>query len=112
MFEKRSYDGSWPFGNFARGQYGAILADPANRFKTWSGATAVTARGSKTKPAMIHYCTMTSAEILALPVAELAAPNCVLFLWGSWPMLQNSLATIDAWGPETTPSRSDSSVLT
>jgi N6-adenosine-specific RNA methylase IME4 len=98
MHFKRSYDVSWPFGNLQRGKYAAILADPANRFKTWGGATAVTARGSKTKPATIHYCTMTSSEILALPVAELAAPNCVLFLWGSWPMLQNSLATIDAWG--------------
>jgi hypothetical protein len=84
MLDTRSYDDvSWPFGDLPRGQYGAILADPANRFKTWGGATAVTARGSRTNPATIHYRTMTSAEILTLPVAELAAPNCVLFLWGS-----------------------------
>ena len=43
---------------------------------------------------------MREDELNALPVAELAAPNCVLFLWTCWPVLQWSLRTIAAWGFE------------
>ena len=40
---------------------------------------------------------MTYAEIAALPVGDLAAPDCALFLWVSWPMLGDALALIEAW---------------
>jgi N6-adenosine-specific RNA methylase IME4 len=31
-------------------------------------------------------------------VRNLAAKDCVLFLWVVWPMLEHGLKTIDAWG--------------
>ena len=34
----------------------------------------------------------------ALPVAELAADDCVLFLWTTWPEMQEALELIPAWG--------------
>jgi N6-adenosine-specific RNA methylase IME4 len=43
---------------------------------------------------------MREAELSALPVGDLAADDCVLFLWTCWPVLEWSLRTISAWGFE------------
>ena len=40
---------------------------------------------------------MTTDEIEALPVSDLAAPDCVLFMWIVWPMLKDALALIERW---------------
>jgi len=32
-----------------------------------------------------------------MPVAELAAESCVLFLWGCWPMLKGAIEVMDGW---------------
>jgi N6-adenosine-specific RNA methylase IME4 len=50
-----------------------------------------------------HYPTMSTAEICNLHVggvhvSKLAAENCGLFLWATWPMLAEALQVIDAWG--------------
>ena len=84
-----------PFGNLRGKYYRAILVDAPTRFETWGGATAVAARGSKTKPKTTHYRTMTTAEIKALPVTALAADDCVLFLWCTWPTIKDSFAIIE-----------------
>jgi hypothetical protein len=39
-------------------------------------------------------------DIQRMPVADLAAPDCVLFMWATWPMLPEALDTIAAWGFE------------
>lgn len=82
------------------GGYRAILADPPWRFNTWNKTEVVQARASKTtvKSASVHYQTMPIAEIKALPVAEVCAPDCALFVWTCWPMLTDSLELIEAWG--------------
>jgi N6-adenosine-specific RNA methylase IME4 len=91
-----------PFANLPRNHFGAILADPAWRFKTWNKASAVQKRGSKSTylPATAHYNTMTAEDICALPVPSLTADNCALFLWTSWPMLKEAFQVIEAWGFE------------
>ena len=47
-----------------------------------------------------HYPLMTIEAIKALPVAELADQDCVLFLWVVDTQLQDALDTIKAWGFE------------
>lgn len=37
-------------------------------------------------------------EICALPVADLAARHCALFLWTTGPNLRQAFAVMDAWG--------------
>ena len=37
-------------------------------------------------------------EICALPIADIAAKDCVLFLWATFPQLKEALQVIDAWG--------------
>lgn len=81
-----------------RDDYGLIYVDAPLRFKTYNNATTVAARATKTKPATIHYHTMSTPDIMALPVPNLAAKNCVLLLWSSSPFLQISLEIIKRWG--------------
>jgi N6-adenosine-specific RNA methylase IME4 len=90
-----------PFANLPRGHYGAILADPPWRFATWNKATAIKrGHGGTNVSASVHYNTMASDEIAALPVADLAAGNACLFMWISWPMLPDAMKLINSWGFE------------
>ncbi len=84
---------TWPFGDLKRGHYGAILADPPWHFEVYS----LDRTGRCRHPSM-HYDTMPIEEIYALPVEELAAPDCVLFVWVIWPMLEQGLQSIERWG--------------
>ena len=45
-----------------------------------------------------HYSTMSLEDICNLPVKDIAADNCVLFLWATYPMLKEALKVIEAWG--------------
>lgn len=81
-----------PFANLPRGHFKAIYADPAWSFRVWSKDTG------QGRSAESHYGTMSMDEIAALPVAELAADDCVLFMWACWPSLPEALAIIEAWG--------------
>jgi N6-adenosine-specific RNA methylase IME4 len=70
------------------GQYGVIYADPP-----WSYAD----KGCNGN-ASDHYSLMTAKDIAALPVNQLAAKDCVLFMWGTYPLLKEALAVIEGWG--------------
>ena len=72
--------------------YGAILVDPPWHFKVWDEET-----GSD-RSARKHYGTMGLADIAAIPVHKMAAPNCVLFMWICWPLLPEALQLINLWG--------------
>jgi N6-adenosine-specific RNA methylase IME4 len=74
------------------GPFDMIMADPPWTFKTRS-AKGVTAKGAGGQ-----YRTMTLTEISALPVADLAAPDCLLWLWATNPMLPDALRVLEAWG--------------
>ena len=86
-------------------RYGAILADPPWRFETWSAAgrdrcpDAPASRNEQrqNRPER-HYATMGLTEIMAMPVEEMAANDCVLFLWTVDPMLPRALEVGAAWG--------------
>ncbi len=50
-----------------------------------------------------HYGTMTIDELKQMPVGHggggcLAADDCALFLWATFPMLREALDLIEAWG--------------
>lgn len=86
--------------DFPAGPYGAILADPPWRFRTWDQREAIprTRSTGTNVSAATHYTTMDLEDIAALPVGALAAPDCSLFLWATWPNLMDAMATIRAWG--------------
>lgn len=68
-------------------KYNIIYADPPWRY--WEG-------GDKNQS--LHYTTMTIDEICDLPVKDIADDDCVLFLWVTYPILQDAFRVIDAWG--------------
>jgi N6-adenosine-specific RNA methylase IME4 len=72
-------------------RFPVIYADPAWTFEVYSGE-------GKQRSAERHYDTMSLNEIAALPVKELAAEHCALFLWSVWPELPGALRIIEAWG--------------
>lgn len=78
--------------NWPEGKYGCILADPPWQFRVW--AQSDKAHGA----AAAHYTTMPSAEIARFPVGELAARDCALFLWVTYPNLPEGLRVMAAWG--------------
>jgi N6-adenosine-specific RNA methylase IME4 len=71
-------------------RYGIIYADPPWRYKDKSL--------SHGGGAECHYPTMDINEICALPIKELSDENCTLFLWVTFPMLQEGLKVITSWG--------------
>jgi N6-adenosine-specific RNA methylase IME4 len=66
-----------------------LMVDPPWRFKTFTADP-----GNRAPP----YPTMPMDEIAALPVSDLAARNCWLFLWTSGPFLQHSMNIMQGWG--------------
>lgn len=89
----------WPFTGLEKGKYGAILADPPWRFETYNEKGRQKSPDWRTAKGMpMHYQTMATGEIAALPVSDIAAPDCALFMWISWPMLPHALGIIDVWG--------------
>ena len=68
--------------------YDVIYADPPWRYqdKKCNGACA------------LHYDTMKIQDIKDLPVKELAAKDCVIFMWITYPMLKEGIELMEAWG--------------
>lgn len=82
------------FDSLPKKHYGAILADPPWGFQCWDGKDKrVASRGSVTP-----YDTMDMEAIAKLPVADLAADNCALFMWCVWPTINEAFGILDAWG--------------
>src|SRR3954451_22187702 len=79
-----------PFPRRAGG-YKLIYADPPWRFQAFS------AKGEG-RHANRHYETMDLKAIWDLPVAEIAARDCVLAIWDYGPLLPQVLRVIEAWG--------------
>lgn len=71
-------------------RYNIIYADPpwAYNDKMCPGKRGVS----------FKYNTMSLDDIFKLPVKDLAADNCTLFLWTTFPHLANGLKTVEAWG--------------
>jgi N6-adenosine-specific RNA methylase IME4 len=73
------------------GGFQMIMADPPWSFGNWS------AKGEAKNP-VAHYDCAPLDWIKALPVAGLAADDCVLWLWATNPMLPQAIEVMAAWG--------------
>lgn len=69
-------------------RYSVILSDPP-----WSYDNSAV-QGA----ALNQYPTMTDGEVRDLPVADLAADDCILLLWATWPKLDLALDVVESWG--------------
>ncbi|MBR9837053.1 MAG: DNA methyltransferase [Rhodobacteraceae bacterium] len=68
------------------------MADPPWRFSTRSS------KGVTRKGAGGQYRTMSLADIIAMPVADIAAEDCLLWLWATNPMLPQAFEVMAGWG--------------
>lgn len=70
-------------------RYPVILIDPPWQYRHAGG------RGA----AENHYRTMKIVDLAkAIPVPDLAAEDAVLFMWGTFPTVDDNLALMKAWG--------------
>jgi N6-adenosine-specific RNA methylase IME4 len=72
-------------------KYGVIYADPPWSFRNWS------AKGTG-RNAISHYDCLDFPALAALPISDLAADDCALFLWATDPLLDKAFELISAWG--------------
>lgn len=69
-------------------KYNIIYADPPWSYND-KGCNGNAAR---------HYPLMKDADICNLPIKDIAADDCVLFMWATYPKLREALDVIKAWG--------------
>ena len=73
-------------------RFSTLLADPPWRFMNRTGKVAPEHRR------LSRYDTMTTAEIRALPVAEIVAEQAHLYLWVPNALIADGLAVMESWG--------------
>ena len=72
-------------------RFQVIYADPPWAYQVYS-------KKGQGRSAENHYHTMGKEDIYALDVAGIAAEDCVLFLWVTFPCLLEGLEAIRRWG--------------
>ena len=75
------------------GKYRVIYADPP-----WDYNNEFDVAGYTTVAATDHYPVMPLSDICALDVKSLAAPDSVLLLWATSPLLAQAFEVVKAWG--------------
>ena len=70
------------------GKYNIIYADPPWQYQ----------RSGVQGAAAFHYSTMGIEDLCRLPISELAADDCALFMWATFPQLSEALQLIKSWG--------------
>lgn len=75
--------------------YSTIVADPPWSYagSTYNGRTSPW-RSTSTQT----YSLMSTDEICALPVADIAAPDAHLYLWAVNPLMDRAFRAVEAWG--------------
>lgn len=82
---------SWPFGAMRPFSFDVIMADPPWAFDNFS------AKGEE-KNAKAQDSCMSTEDVCRLPVGDLAAKDCALWLWATNPMLPQGLEVLKRWG--------------
>ena len=82
---------TWPFSPLDRNAYSLLMIDCPWTFATFSPK-------GWGKSAQKHYGCMTMADIAALPVRDLAADACLVWMWCTAPLLDQQMAILKGWG--------------
>jgi len=77
-------------------RYRTIVADPPWTYEAMPVGGAAPGTFGVTRS--LDYSTMTVAEVAALPVADLADEDAVLWLWTTNRWLPDAFAVMEAWG--------------
>jgi N6-adenosine-specific RNA methylase IME4 len=82
----------WICISFPNKKYNIIYADPA-----WSYKDKAL---SGNRGAVCKYNVMSIEDIALLPVKDIAANDCILFMWVTFPKLNECFKVIEEWGFE------------
>ena len=74
-------------------KYNIIYADPPWHYNARNNAGTRFSRGVHS-----HYPTMSVDEICSLPISDIAADNCALVMWVTFPRLSEGIKVLEAWG--------------
>lgn len=74
-----------------KNKYQIIYADPPWSYKVWS-------KKGLGRSAESHYKCMTKEDIQNLPIQNISDNDCILFLWVTFPCLEEGLELIKKWG--------------
>ena len=77
--------------NFPNKKYQVIYADPPWEYKESGGGNRVV---------KAHYDTMSIDDICNLPVKDICEDTAILFMWVTFPRLEQGLRVIKEWGFE------------
>ena len=88
--------GAVAFPPFPGGRFAIIYADPPWDYKGQLQHTG--AGGGDSGGAARHYPTVTLDDLRGLPVRDLAADDCLLFMWSSSPHLDQAIDLGKSWG--------------
>lgn len=83
---------SGPFAGLRKNAHGVILADPPWAFMTHSGQSVPQRAEDQ------HYKVMSLDDLKSLPVADLAAKDCILPMWVIGSHVEMALELGKAWG--------------
>ena len=79
-----------------RRRYAVLYADPPWDYK--GQLQHAGPNSGDTGGALRHYLTATTAEMKTWPIADLCAPDCLLFMWATSPHLDQAIDLGKAWG--------------
>lgn len=91
LFSEAEMRGHWPWPDLEANAYDLIMIDAPWHFETRSE------KGEEKSP-QAYYDTMTLEQIAALPVAGLAAKDCLLWMWATAPLLDVQIDILKGWG--------------
>lgn len=74
-------------------KYQIIACDPP-----WSYSDTQHGGGTAYFGASVRYQTMNNKDIAALPIADMADKDCVLFMWATSPLLPEAFEAMKSWG--------------
>ena len=72
-------------------KYKIIYADPPWKFENYNDRTAERWVGD-------YYGLMSTKDICNMNIGEVAHSDCTLFIWGTFPRLEDCLEVIKSWG--------------
>ena len=75
-------------------KYQIIYADPAWNYNS----RMALGKGAAKSSAEDYYNVMSIEDIMALPIKEISAKDCILFIWVTMPKLNEVFKVINAWG--------------
>ena len=75
-------------------KYDIIYADPPWKYNN----NLIHRNGEWVNNADNHYPTLTTKDLMSLPVKDIASPDCLLFMWATGPMANDAFKLGEAWG--------------